>query len=332
MIRSAFRGLSPGGERGRLWILIFHRVQARPDPLFPEEMHAERFDTMCGWLRRWCHVLPLDEAARRLQDRSLPPAAAAITFDDGYADNHDVALPILQRHGLPATFFIATGFLDGGCMWNDVVIEAVRNCASDAVELDHGLPGRHPAADTAQRRSLIDQLLPAIKHLPPDARLAAAHHVASRCRVQAPPSPMLTTAQLRGLAAAGMQIGAHTVDHPVLVSIDDSLAAQEIARSRHDLEQSLHLPVTLFAYPNGRPMLDYDGRHVDMVRRAGFEAAVSTAQGVCSTGTNPYELPRFTPWGRSPGAFALRAARMHLARQGLVPSSVGSAHADIAPQ
>ena len=125
-VKVAFELLSPGQRNGRLSILIFHRVLAQVDPLFPEEVDAARFDVICGWLRRWFNVLPLDAAVRRLRDGSLPRRAAAITFDDGYADNHDIALPILKKHGLPSTFFIATGFLDGGCMWNDTVIEAIR--------------------------------------------------------------------------------------------------------------------------------------------------------------------------------------------------------------
>lgn len=71
-------------------------------------------------------VLARAEAVRALAEHRLPTRALAITFDDGYADNHDVALPILRRLALPATFFTATGFLDGGCMFNDIVIEAVR--------------------------------------------------------------------------------------------------------------------------------------------------------------------------------------------------------------
>ncbi|WP_163360867.1 polysaccharide deacetylase family protein, partial [Escherichia coli] len=83
-------------------------------------------DAILGWLRSWFNVLPLDEAAQRLKDGSLPARAAALSFDDGYADNHDIALPLLQKHGLPCSFFIATGFLDGGRMWNDTLIESIR--------------------------------------------------------------------------------------------------------------------------------------------------------------------------------------------------------------
>jgi peptidoglycan/xylan/chitin deacetylase (PgdA/CDA1 family) len=66
---------------------------------------------------------------------ALPERAAAITFDDGYADNFTRALPLLREQGLPATFFVATGFLDGGRMWNDTISEAIRRCNEDVVDL-----------------------------------------------------------------------------------------------------------------------------------------------------------------------------------------------------
>ena len=124
--RALFGLLSPGGARARLTVLIFHRVHPGQDAMFPGEMHAATFRERMGWVREWFNVLPLDEAVAALARGTLPARALAITFDDGYADNFTVALPILQQLGLPATFFIATGFLDGGRMWNDTVIEAMR--------------------------------------------------------------------------------------------------------------------------------------------------------------------------------------------------------------
>ena len=100
------------GVGARLSVLIFHRVLPESDPIFPDEMYAHCFEAMCGWLKAWFNVLPLDAAVASLKAGKLPARSACITFDDGYVDNHDVALPILLRHGLPATFFIATGFLD----------------------------------------------------------------------------------------------------------------------------------------------------------------------------------------------------------------------------
>ena len=105
-----------------LSILIYHRVVAQPDPLFPDVVTAEEFDLQMAALTRWFTVLPLGRAVERLRNGTLPVRAACVTFDDGYADNALSALPILLKHGVKATFFVATRFLDGGSMWNDTVI------------------------------------------------------------------------------------------------------------------------------------------------------------------------------------------------------------------
>jgi peptidoglycan/xylan/chitin deacetylase (PgdA/CDA1 family) len=167
-MRWLFNALSPGADRARLSILIFHRVLPKADPLFPDEVDAERFDHICAWVRQWFNVLPLPDAARRLREGSLPPRALAITFDDGYADNFDVALPILQRHGLVASFFVATGFIDGGRMWNDTLIESVRRAGVDVLRPEgaafantDGTPMALPLAGVAAQRQAIGALIKA---------------------------------------------------------------------------------------------------------------------------------------------------------------------------
>ena len=96
-VRPLLELLSPAGARGRLSILIFHRVHPQLDPMFPGEMHAATFRERMGWIREWFNVLPLDDAVTALSRGMLPSRALAITFDDGYADNFTVALPILKQ-------------------------------------------------------------------------------------------------------------------------------------------------------------------------------------------------------------------------------------------
>ena len=295
-------------------MLIFHRVLPQSDPMFPGEADAAQFDQILGWLRAWCNVLPLDQAVARLKSGSLPSRAAAITFDDGYADNHDTALPLLARHGLPACFFIATGFLNGGRMWNDTVIESLRRCPHAAIDLSGlGLPGQtgddHWAlTDIASRRRVIESVIGRIKYVDQVVRQSLADAVAVRSGAQLPDDLMMTSAQVRKLCRAGMQIGAHTHSHPILAKLPAQDALQEIRRSKENLEQLLDRRVDLFAYPNGRPGKDYDQASVDMVRKLGFAAAVSTAVGAADAAADPFQLPRFTPWDRTRTRFGLRLA------------------------
>lgn len=312
MLRPLLDLLSPGGSRGRLSILIFHRVLPEVDPLFPDEMEAARFDQLCGWLRDGFNVLPLAEAATMRRNGRLPARALAITFDDGYADNRTVAMPILQRHGLPATFFIATGFLDGGRMWNDGLIEAVRR--SPLPEVDFAAAGvaqvgRRVLGDTAAKRSTIDALIGALKYLPVPERLQRVQAVAEVCAARLPDDLMMRSEQVLEMHRGGMAIGAHTVNHPILATLTREQAREEIAASRDRLQAITGAPVTLFAYPNGKPTQDYDAQAVDVVRELGFETAVSTAWGAAHAGSSTLELPRFTPWDRGRMAFGLRLSR-----------------------
>lgn len=295
--------------------LIFHRVRPERDELLPGEITAGEFDAICGWVARWMRVLPLDEAVPALQRGSLPARAACITFDDGYADNRTVALPILQRHGLCATFFVATGFLERGRMWNDTIIEALRATRRTELNLRPlGLEGiaTVPTATLAQRRTAIGPVLRALKHLPPAQRSDGVHAVLQAAGVHdtaLPQDLMMSGPQVRELRAAGMQVGAHTVSHPILARVDDAQARQEIAASRETLQGLLGEPVRLFAYPNGQPGQDYTARDVALVRQLGFSAAVSTAWGAARRTADPFQLPRFTPWDRSPLTFGLRLLR-----------------------
>ncbi len=311
MHKALFDIVFPAGPGAALSIVIFHRVVPTPDPLFPGETDVRRFDDVCSWLRRWFNVLPLDEAVRRLSEGRLPARALSITFDDGYADNHDHAMPVLQRHGLSATFFIATGFLDGGCMWNDRVIEAVRQMQAPVLRLPDTLgvgATEFAVHDWAAKRQTIDRLLAALKYRAPAVRDADVAHVVRAAGSRTPTDLMMTSAQVQGLLRGGMSLGGHTVDHPILARLDEAEALDQMARSRRTLESLLQQPVSLFAYPNGRPGDDYTARDVALVRRAGYAAAVCTAPGVSRRDTDTFQLPRFTPWDQARWRFGLRLA------------------------
>jgi len=297
----------------RLSIVIFHRVMPRADPLFPEEMYAERFDRLLGMLKRAFCVVTLGQAVALQAAGRLPRRALAITFDDGYADNAEVALPILQRHRLPATFFVATGFLDGGRMFNDTVIECLRATPVQRIDLSEWGLGLHELGTAASRRQAIDALLPKVKYL----ALADREHFLRRLLLLAaepvlPADLMMRSAQVVQLHRAGMEIGGHTVNHPILHVLADADAETEITRGRDRLQSLIDAPVDVFAYPNGKPGQDYDSRHVAMVRRLGFKAAVSTSAGVATFGAHHHELPRFSPWDRHPARWLARLLHQRL--------------------
>ena len=290
--------LSRSGRQAGLLVLIFHRVLPEPDPLLPAEPDAARFSTLLDLLRFGFNVLPLREAVERLRAGTLPARSICITFDDGYANNCDVAMPLLVQKGLPATVFVAPGFLGGGRMFNDSVIEAIRQAPVDLDLRELGL-GILPLDSIAARVTAIDRVLRALKYLEPLDRLRRAELVAEHAGATLPNDLMMTPSQVRRLHDSGVEIGAHTVDHPILARVDDEIARRQIVESKRLLEQLVGGPVCSFAYPNGRPQQDYHRNHVAMARDAGFALAVSTAWGAATAATDPFQVPRVAPWGAS---------------------------------
>ncbi len=224
-----------------------------------------------------------------------------------------MAAPILKARGLPATVFVATGFLGGGRMWNDTVIESIRVARNELDLTPIGL-GRHALSDIPARRRAIDAVIGALKYGDPRERVAKALQVAECAGGELPNDLMMTEQQVRQLRKEGIEIGAHTVTHPILACVEESEARREIAASKSALEAMIGEPVKLFAYPNGRPNRDYGRVHVDMVRELGFDAAVSTAWGAVARNSDRYQLPRMLPWDNSALKFAARLFRTHRER------------------
>jgi peptidoglycan/xylan/chitin deacetylase (PgdA/CDA1 family) len=331
MTEIGFRALGPGGFRSRLaerlgtrfllgagrqiWsdaerdalsVLIFHRILETPDPLLPGEITLADFRRNMAMLAEYFTVLPLAEAVERLRTGDLPPLAVCLTFDDGYRDNVEVALPVLQEHGLPATFFVATGFLNGQVMWNDRLLHIIRHWPMEPIDLrSWGVP-LVPMTTQSERQKAHSILFRWLRRIGLEGR----EEMLERLEGNLPPSPlsplMMTDSDVTDLAAAGMEVGCHTASHPILTRVDDATVQREIEESRACLERLVGTPIRFFAYPNGVPIDDYGPQHVDIVRELGFEAAFSTAWGAARKTSDPFQLPRFTPWDRTAPEFAFR--------------------------
>lgn len=297
-------------ERARLSILNYHRVHPVTDPINPGEIDAERFAWQMELIANNFNVLTVGEASELLMKGQLPERSLTITFDDGYADNAEIALPILNKYSLKATFFIATGYLDGGRMWNDTVIESVRSFPSSTLDLSEKDLGSYSLENWDDRHNAYSAIISKIKHLSQEKRQYLVDWIASMVPgLGGTAHLMMRSDQVAELHKNGMEIGGHTVTHPILSSIPDEQAKREIAEGRARLEEITGSRVKVFAYPNGKPGQDYLPKHCDMVRQQGFTAAVSTQWGVSTPSSDRYQLHRFTPWDDSPAKFMLRLIR-----------------------
>ncbi len=293
-------------RKNRLVVLTYHRVLDQSEVASIADIDAAQFDMHVQTLDRYFNVLSLRDAVRLLDERRLPSRSVCITFDDGYKDNVTRALPVLERHGVPATFFIATGYLDGGVMWNDVIIEAAKGSPLAKVNLDEFGFGQHALTSDAERQRLIGTLLPKIKYLDTATRDSLAFGIAERLEYAPPTDLMMAADDLQVLHRAGMEVGGHTQRHPILAAVDDDVARREIIDGKRDIESLIGASISSFAYPNGRPGTDYYAHHAGLVREAGFERAVTTAPGTISAADDHFQLGRFGVWHRSPAKLILR--------------------------
>jgi peptidoglycan/xylan/chitin deacetylase (PgdA/CDA1 family) len=279
------------------------------------EPDVSAFRAQLTFLARNMCILPLNEALKRLASGALPGRAMSITFDDGYANNYSCALPVLRSLGVPATVFVATGYLDGGCMWNDMVIEVFRLCRKPSLDLRTLAPGtslgHYELRTVAQRRAGKVAVVDALKYLSLAERAALARRIAELAEVEVPSNIMLTSDEVRGLKRAGVEIGAHTVNHPILSSISPDEARREISDGAAQLEAITGERPEVFAYPNGRSGLDFRPEHAAMVRDAGFTYALTTDQGIGRQGTDPYMLPRIALWQRTPARMTARIMSLY---------------------
>jgi hypothetical protein len=194
-------------------------------------------------------------------------------------------------------------------MWNDSVIEAVRAAPPGELDWQDFELGKRTITDDASRRDVVNAALAALKYQPPARRAEVTGEMAHRAGLPPRSDLMMTSRQLVQWRDLGLGVGGHTMQHPILARLSDRDAAEEIEGGRARLAQWLGEAPRAFAYPNGVPGRDYGPRDVALVKRAGYACAVSTARGAAVRASDPYQLPRYTPWDRQMWAFGLRCAR-----------------------
>jgi peptidoglycan/xylan/chitin deacetylase (PgdA/CDA1 family) len=180
----------------------------------------------------------------------------AVTFDDGFLDNYTAAFPILKAHGVPATFFIATGFIDRPRLpWWDEIAWMVRTSPRHAVELPQWL-GAPVAFDEPDRERAVRALLRVYKDMPAGSTGRYLDDLGEatgtgRCPPDAGRGIWMTWDMLREMKAAGMTVGGHTVNHPVLSRLGPEAQWEEVATCGRRLAEELSEPMSYFSYPVG---------------------------------------------------------------------------------
>jgi len=294
-------------------ILTYHRVNDDGDPFF-SALPTAVFERQMRHVARNYRVLPLEDLVERLQRGGLPRNTLAITFDDGYRDNLTHAAPILSRLGLPATIFLATGFIGTAEVpWFDRLAHGLKKSTMDVVRTPWG--DELALSGLPARMRAMERTLEHFKRVPDEERHRGLDELLTALGVTDQrifKNLMLSWDDVHAVRGLGFSIGAHTVNHPILSRVTPQRAWTEILGSRTMIESACGAAPRAFAYPNGGTE-DYTETVKRLVREAGFTCAVTTRFGLNTSNTNPWELRRGGPWEHHLPTFALKLAWYRLA-------------------
>jgi peptidoglycan/xylan/chitin deacetylase (PgdA/CDA1 family) len=267
--------------RGHGLVLIYHRV-GPPLPTGCEiipSVPVHVFRAQLQALGEVVHLVTLDAVLARDQRRPAEAEArrpaVAVTFDDDLPSHTEQALPLLREFGVPATFFLSGRALHhrGAYWFQHLEALLIAHGEAHVAEL-LGLPGAE-----AMRLLLACERKPDLRQRATDLGAAL------------PPPPILERGAIAALAAAGMTIGFHTVDHQIVPDLDDDALRDALSRGRQDLAAIAGAPLRYFAYPHGKA----DRRSAAAVRRAGFDAAFTGAPRPLAYGNDRHCLGRWEP-------------------------------------
>ncbi len=289
-------------------ILLYHRVLPTADPFAIDAVTTREFDRHLDVLTSFFRVISLEQLVGELDDGISRPGTICITFDDGYKDNFQYALPILRKYGVPATVFLATDVIGSdGMLWPDRVLFVIRQCKINQLRYDEaGIFDVNMQNEHLRRRTGF-QFLEWLKKFSPAERDERINRLMQVCELSEPPAQrlMLNWHEVRQMHKDGIRFGAHTKSHPILSFLSDDELKREIFGSKSAVENALGVSICSFAYPNGRRG-DFDERSKEVIKAAGFRCAVTTCGGANDRASDNFELNRTMPWDRHPDRFYAR--------------------------
>jgi peptidoglycan/xylan/chitin deacetylase (PgdA/CDA1 family) len=295
-------------SEGAARIFYYHRVNDDNDPFF-SAISTSLFEQQMHYLARHYRVLSMTQLLRHLQAGDSLETVVAITFDDGYADNYHNAFPILQRFGLPATIFLTTGSIDSPQpLWFEQLAEVVKKTTREFIDVEIDVPRRLWMRTQKERLASNEAILHGLRVLEDSerqVRLAEILQYLGPVTTSERRNKMLTWDQVRRMKECGIDFGGHTVNHPFLSRMPLSSATWEISECKRRIEEELQHAVEYFAYPNGRAQ-DFGETSKELLRSAGYRAAVTTIWGMNYRSTDAMELRRGGPWENSAALFACK--------------------------
>jgi peptidoglycan/xylan/chitin deacetylase (PgdA/CDA1 family) len=287
-------------HRRGLVVLNYHRVGSVADNPFDDSTFSadvETFRKQLACLQRRFDLPALPAVLDAVERRRFDAPTAVVTFDDGYKDNYELALPVLRELGVPAVFFIVSDYLDRPLLpWWDRVAFIVKRTRRETLELGYPEPLRFDMR-TARRDRVTWRVLRACKDARPFDRALFFDELEARAEVAADPVALgrqlfMSPDHVRGLSQSGMAIGSHTASHPVLAALSEDEQRVELRRSRERLAEVVGTPPDTLAYPVGGPTA-FTAATKRLAREAGYRAAFCFFGGLNrQDALDPYALCR----------------------------------------
>jgi peptidoglycan/xylan/chitin deacetylase (PgdA/CDA1 family) len=280
---------------GGVVVLGYHRVsEDRHDP-FTLTIDPESFEAHMRFIALRARPLALRDAVAAVQAGDAPSRGVVVTFDDGYQDTLLQAVPILEQHGIPATVFVTTGHPGGEFWWDELSRLVLEGSGLPGLRLDgpNGAPSWTVAPDSGS--SSRDEVL--LRFADVLRRLDAEQHALAMQGLRkvadsaggTPRHRALSEQEIRRLAEApGIEIGAHTVTHPVLIELPFEAQVSEMRESRATLERISGRPVRSVSYPHG----SYSELTRAAVTEAGCDLACCSVTGLATRRSDPLAIPR----------------------------------------
>lgn len=283
-------------------ILMYHSVMENPhsqDVFLGGISHSrDVFRRQMELLRRKYHPVSLDQVRRFVcGDGDLPERATVVTFDDGYADNYEIAAPILNDLGIPAIFYVTVECVEEGRLpWPALLRFTFRTTKQEKWIDSSGK--RWPLSSETERE---EALLVSCDECGKLAGATQSTYILRLERELDKPVPvesgalMMNYDHIRALAQQGHLVGSHTMTHPNMAYIDFREAHYEMAQSKQRLEEQLNTTITHFSYPCPALAPHWTEQTVIASRDAGYETSVTTDGGLARKGDNPLSLARVRP-------------------------------------
>jgi len=288
----------------QLIILTYHQVNKSKLGSKYTSLDARVFEKHLKWLKAYFNVLDLPCAISLLEQQKLPKRSVVITIDDGYVDSYTTIFPLMKKYQLPCSFFISTSGIARGYLWEEAINVAVTNLPIEQDSFTFN--GKNYCCSTFNERSQsITLLTQYLKYKPVSEREQLVEDIIAQLCNEPIQHVFLKPHQIIEMHNAGMCIGSHTVNHPILSCEEIHIASQEIVEAKSYLEEMIGSEVDFFAYPNGKQGVDFTNTHVNLVKESGYKAALSTNWG---TNINPniFTLERITLKDESMTKFCLK--------------------------